>query len=309
MPSIVESRKFGAHGCRGIPLTSIFIMHSNTHIHIAGERYEVARGLTQGSALYQVGGTDPHLGYLLLELDDERDIPLAPSDYIVVNGKERFSVARGAYPSDDNPRLRRPLRPVMNEVQISADAQLGRAKCTPGQLSELDPNFEAGDGVFVDLQDIPDAQVTEGIRLLVQADDRFYTSPCGNVGYGQRLNEDLEAARAHYGAIDCFDEGARMVLVFKNQRVADHWNRSSTDILVQVPQGYPMGALDMFWVPPGMRLKDGRMPSNAESIETFLGQQWQRFSWHYPQTCIWNPGTDGVLSHMRFVRRRLAMAS
>ncbi len=74
---------------------------------------------------------------------------------------------------------------------------------------------------------------------------------------------------------------------------------------MQVPQGYPLAALDMFWVTPGLALADGRQPQNADLLETYAGRTWQRFSWHYPSGHRWNPATDGILSHLRFARLRL----
>lgn len=284
-------------------------MNIHTSIHVAGTRYEIDRGVLRGHALYQLTGLAFGHQYLLLELPEERDVPVAPDDYIVIGGKERFSVGHGPYPADDNPCLRVPLTPVMNDVPVPNAAALSRAKITAAQLSALDPNFEIGDGVFVDLRDLPDVQIAEGWRLLVQADDHFYTSPCGNVGFKERLAQDLAYARNLYGKLDVFDEPTRSLVVFREQPLAAHWSRRCTDILVQVPQGYPMAALDMFWVPPGLRLADGRIPNCGDHLEVFMASQWQRMSWHYPQSMAWNPSADGLLSHMRFVRARLAQNS
>lgn len=281
-------------------------MQIQTSIHVAGTRYEIDRGLVCGDALYQLSGLIFGQQYLLLELPQERDVPVAPHDYVVISGRERFSVASGPYPDDDNPCLRVPLTPVMNDGPVPSTGALTRAKQTAGELSALDPNFEVGDGVFIDLQDLPDAQLADGWRLVVQADDHFYTSPCGNVGFQERLAQDLESARRLYGHVDVFEELTRSLLVFRDQPLGAQWSRRTTDILVQVPQGYPLAALDMFWVPPGLRLADGRMPNCGDHLEEFMGTQWQRISWHYPSTKTWNPATDGLISHMRFVRARLA---
>lgn len=283
-------------------------MHTNTHIHISGDRFEFPRGLQVLSSVYELVHLAPARGHLLLELPDERDIPLGPTDSIIINGKERFSVSLSPYPADDNPHLRKPLRPVMNEHPIAEQHALTHAKVSFLQMSQLDPHFEVGDGVFVEMTDIPDPQLTEGIRLIVQADDRFYTSPCGNVGYEERLGKDVAEARECYGSIDVIPESGRSLVVLRDQPLPSHWNRATSDILIQVPQGYPQAALDMFWVPPGLRLHDGRMGANTEVIEALNGTQWQRFSWHYAPTHKWNPSTDGLMSHMRFVRVRLAQA-
>jgi hypothetical protein len=59
----------------------------------------------------------------------------------------------------------------------------------------------------------------------------------------------------------------------------------------------------------GAALPDGREPDRANSYEAYLGQQWQRFSWHYsnPQMA-WRPGHSCLLTHLRFCQVRLANA-
>jgi hypothetical protein len=185
---------------------------------------------------------------------------------------------------------------------------LPKAKLSFEQLAALDPDFESGDGVFVELTDVPDAQVMPGMRVLVQDDDRFYTSPCGNVGFETKLDADLALLRERHGDVECIDEGSRRLVIARGQELPAHWNRRSTDILLQVPQGYPLAALDMFWVTPGLSLADGRQPQNADQLEAYAGRTWQRFSWHYPPGHRWNPATDSLLSHLRFARVRLGQA-
>lgn len=280
----------------------------HTAIHVAGIRHDTSRGLFAGAAIYNLAGIDPARKHLLLELADDRDVPLRHDDYIVITGHERFSTGDGPCPVDDNPSLRKPVAPVVNEVQLPPERQLHHAKLTFEQLAALDPNFEPGDGVFVELRDVPDAQVTPGMRVLVQNHDRYYTSPCGNVGFESRLDRDLSTLRERYGSVDFFDEGARALVVVRAMPLPAHWSRQSTDVLIQVPQGYPMAAMDMFWVPPGLGLISGRMPENGEVMESFLGKTWQRFSWHYSNNHQWNPSTDGLVSHLRFARMRLGQA-
>jgi hypothetical protein len=280
----------------------------HTSIHVAGTRHDISRGLVAGAAIYNLADIDPARQHLLLELADDRDVPMRPDDYIVINGRERFSVADGPQPADDNPCLRKSLSPTINEQELPADRELHQAKLTFEQLAALDLDFESGDGVFVELKDVPDAQVLPGMRVLVQNDDRFYTSPCGNVGFEPKLDADLALLRERSGGVECIDDGTRRLVIARGQELPTHWNRRSTDILLQVPQGYPLAALDMFWVTPGLALADGRQPQNADQLETYAARTWQRFSWHYPPGHRWNPATDGILSHLRFARVRLGQA-
>lgn len=281
-------------------------MKPTTLIHISGQGHNIQRGLVPASTLYEIASVDPISAHLLLELPDDRDVPLMPNEYIVINGRERFSVGEGPHPGDDNPCLRKPMTPVFNEIKLEGASALHRAKLTFEELAKLDPDFEAGDGIFVDLADLPDGQVLPNVRLLVQSDDRLYTAPCGNVGFDSRLDMDLAKFRERFGAVDRIVDGARDLVIARDQALPTHWSRSRTDILMIAAQGYPMSAMDMFWVPPGLTLSDGRTPANAETIEHYAGMPWQRFSWHYTDSNRWNPSRDDLLTHMRFVRTRLA---
>jgi hypothetical protein len=218
----------------------------HTVIHVAGHRLETSRGLALGAAVYSLAGIDPIRHHLLLELDDDRDIPLKIEDHIVINGKERFSIGDGPCPTDDNPRLRKALAFVINEAALPPEQQLHHAKLTFDQLVALDPNFEPGDGIFFDLRDVPDVQIMPGTRVLMQSDDRLYTSPCGNVGFESKLDVDLAALRDHFGVVDLFEESSRSLIVVRNVPLPSHWSRPVTDVLLQVPQGYPIAAMDMF---------------------------------------------------------------
>ncbi|CAN7259828.1 E2/UBC family protein [Acidovorax delafieldii] len=281
----------------------------HTVIHVAGNRFDTSRGLVAGAAIYNLADVDSARQHLLLELADDRDIPLRVDDQIIINGRERFSISEGPCPADDNPCLRKPLSPVVNEQELSPDKLLHQAKLTFEQLAALDPDFESGDGVFVELKDVPDAQITPGMRVLVQDDDRFYTSPCGNVGFNTKLEADLDLLRARCSTVARIDDGTRSLVIVRALELPAHWNRTTTDILFHAPQGYPLAAMDMFWVTPGLALADGRSPQNADQIEMYAGEAWQRFSWHYPPGHRWNPATDGLLSHLRFARMRLGQAN
>ncbi|MBX5460990.1 MAG: hypothetical protein IRZ28_07870 [Steroidobacteraceae bacterium] len=279
-----------------------------TVIHVAGCPLEISPGLHVASDIYSLAQIDHASHYLLLERNDDRDVPLKPSDFLIVSGDERLSVASGAYPAEDDPILRKPLSLVINEVPLKGEQRLSHSKLTFDELAALDPHFEPGDGVFIELEDIPDAQVIAGMRVVVQDHDRFYTSPAGNVGFNSALAVDLEHVSKLYGEIERTDENARSFIVVRKMPLPSHWNREHTDVLIIVPQGYPMAALDMFWVTPGLALADGRAPQNADLIEQYAGNSWQRFSWHYPPNYRWHPPKDNLLSHLRFVRTRLNQA-
>ncbi|MEP0805629.1 MAG: hypothetical protein HRF47_09075 [Chloroflexota bacterium] len=83
------------------------------------------------------------------------------------------------------------------------------------------------------------------------------------------------------------------------------YNKQSTRLLLRIPISYPNGNPDMFWTAPDLLCEDGRTPTNADSLEDHLGQQWRRFSWH-PQG--WNPSIGNLSMYLEFVNNGLARA-
>ena len=71
------------------------------------------------------------------------------------------------------------------------------------------------------------------------------------------------------------------------------------DVLVITDVQYPMSAMDMFWMEPEMALRTGQIPPHASTLESYLGRQWRRWSWHRPVT--WVPGVDDLFSHWAIV--------
>jgi hypothetical protein len=58
----------------------------------------------------------------------------------------------------------------------------------------------------------------------------------------------------------------------------------------------------MFYTDPAVLLVNNCPPQAAEAIETYVGRQWRRFSWHHRP---WNQITDNLTSYLEFVRERL----
>ncbi|MFI5089184.1 MAG: E2/UBC family protein [Terriglobales bacterium] len=97
------------------------------------------------------------------------------------------------------------------------------------------------------------------------------------------------------------EDGSVVNLVFRDYPVPPGYNRSTTDLLVRIPLSYPDAGPDMFWTSPVLTLANGAAPQGSDLLETYMGQQWRRFSWH----TIWRPNIDNLHSYMHFVRRRL----
>jgi hypothetical protein len=78
----------------------------------------------------------------------------------------------------------------------------------------------------------------------------------------------------------------------------------STELMVRIPQQYPMTPLDMWYCDPPIRIAlTGQFPAASEVMEQHLGRQWQRFSRHLNGG--WRPGVDGLRSFFTLIQREL----
>lgn len=96
-------------------------------------------------------------------------------------------------------------------------------------------------------------------------------------------------------------------ILFEAFALPSGWNRSTIEVLVILPPGYPATPPDNFFVRNGLRTADGALPSNYSENQTVLGSAWAQFSFHVQE---WNPaetnhGGDNLLTFMLGVERRL----
>lgn len=282
-------------------------VHS-VRITIDRQEREITPGLVMGSALLGIVSLSGH-EQLLLEVKDDIDIPVAPSDGILLRGGEAFSIGKGVPPIEDNPPLKHAIRIHLGGDLVAVEQGFHHAKVTGAQIKALDPNLQPGDVLYADLDGLADELIHDTLRIILQKHDRFIVVPCGNVGGEDLVLRDLAEVQALFPRAHLAEEGVNRYLVVPDFRLPDHWSVPAVTLLAMVPNGYPMAAMDMFWVDPILKLRDGREPGAANSFEVYLGKQWQRFSWHYsnPQVA-WRPGQSTLLTHLRFCQVRLANA-
>lgn len=269
-----------------------------TTIHIDGHVHTVAAGLTQGESLILLAGVT-HPQQLVLEMSGDLDIPILPTDQIILaGGRQRFSTGDGSPELPDNPCLRHPIKIKVNDVH----AELSHAKMTGAQLKALDASGDQNGRLFADLPDLADEWIDDGVRLIVQQGEGFAISPCGNVG-DVPLQRDFGKLKAAFPRADLRPCGTNHMLVLPRFELPSGWNQPEVELMVIIPAGYPFAAVDMFWVSPSIALANGGMPEGANQIESYNDSAWQRFSWHYSRS--WNPNRDTLKSHIAFCAQRL----
>jgi hypothetical protein len=123
----------------------------------------------------------------------------------------------------------------------------------------------------------------------------------------------LEELRRHAGElaqeagvpVDIEQEGAQVLVILRGLALpAGAYNMTSSDVLFMTDAQYPLSAMDMFWTDVALLRADGSPPVNTESIETYGGRQWRRFSWH--RNGLWNPNGNPLLDHLEFMYARFA---
>lgn len=105
-----------------------------------------------------------------------------------------------------------------------------------------------------------------------------------------------------YEVVDTIDNKEPvLLLILKNQKISSIYDHEIVDILVKIRKGYPISAMDMFWVKPEIKYTTtGNYPENADLIEKYNGSSWQRFSRHYQ----WKP-TYSLANHLHVVKQVL----
>ncbi len=100
------------------------------------------------------------------------------------------------------------------------------------------------------------------------------------------------------------DGNGFLVIIRKFKVSKEKFQEAETDLMIQIPKGYPDAALDMFWVFPHLRYKEnGQFPQNADQMRRVFDKDWQRFSRHLRDP--WKPGVDGLPGYMTLIKKEL----
>jgi hypothetical protein len=117
------------------------------------------------------------------------------------------------------------------------------------------------------------------------------------------LLAEVEELKKDGFTLDTIEAEGWANIVFHQYPVPSGCNKKATELLLKLPMSYPNGRPDMFWTDEDLKLVNGAIPRNADTIEPALGKQWRRFSWH-PQN--WTPGIDDLRTYLEFVNNRLS---
>jgi hypothetical protein len=103
-------------------------------------------------------------------------------------------------------------------------------------------------------------------------------------------------------------QNLRALIIFAYPLPPGKFEVESSDILIQIPVGYPDTHLDMFWCSPILRLRpDGRLANQTQTSADYFSRTWQRWSRHY-EPGQWKPGISDLSWHMNMVETALLEA-
>lgn len=143
-----------------------------------------------------------------------------------------------------------------------------------------------------------DEVITDDAKIVLKCGYCFHSAPPANYGA-----PEIEAADVGFDIFESIVQpDGWTFLVVSDHQLPDGFSPSVARLLVKLPPSFPDAAPDMFWLNPQVRTASGGAPQGT-SIETLLGEQWQRFSWHLLPGA-WRPGISALRDYMRCIRAR-----
>lgn len=116
--------------------------------------------------------------------------------------------------------------------------------------------------------------------------------------------EDVEFLEEMGWAWEAIQEGKMMWLLILEYPVPDGFQIKATSVALQLAATYPEAQIDMVYFFPGLSRVDGGGIRQL-SDHRLDGKVWQRWSRHRTAQNPWQPGVDGLETHMLLVREWL----
>lgn len=112
-----------------------------------------------------------------------------------------------------------------------------------------------------------------------------------------------------FDACDCTENGQLYVVVRQLPTKNKDWILSAADILISIPNTYPIGGLDAFYVDRNLKLTTDQKHQRMSSEHKILERQWWLISWHYVDNKPWSSQDDTLLTHIYHCQRFLNQGS
>lgn len=192
-------------------------------ISVDGITHNIVPGLVQGNTLLALTPLAPS-DQLLFEVDGDIDIPVSPTDLIVLKGGETFSIGDGCPRISDNPSVRKPVPLVVNERLFDHEHHPQHAKLTGAEIKGR-AGTPPGEALWLDLKGLADERIDDAHRLILREGYTFFTKALDP-------NEDCE----------CSQQGSKTVHVSVNTVeqtiLAGKYSVIDLKHLFNIPQDY-----------------------------------------------------------------------
>lgn len=142
-------------------------------ISVDGTTHNIVPGLVQGNTLLALAPLSPS-DQLLFEVDGDIDIPVSPTDLIVLKGGETFSIGDGCPRISDNPSVRKAVPLVVNERESDHQHHPQHAKLTGAEIKGR-AGTPAGEALWLDLKGLADERINDAYRLILREGYTFFT--------------------------------------------------------------------------------------------------------------------------------------
>lgn len=141
-------------------------------------------------------------------------------------------------------------------------------------------------------------QIKRGDRFEAQKDGR-YGAPASTAATVDRGIDDAlqELQSEGYEVRQFIESGQRYVEVGALDVPSPPWSKQSARILVPIPETYPAGGLDAFYLEKCIAHQGGSLPYE-QSQATIDSRNWALISWHYPVNRPWRPDRDDLVTHV-----------
>lgn len=215
-------------------------------------------------------------------------------------GTHFFSAPTTINPGDHNVPIQIDGKPYKAPTTTKTGAAI-RALATPPVGSDRDLFLVVpGPG--------DDVKVGDADSIELKPGSHFFSAPKTiNPGDSEppRLPESDEQYLAAKGiSYELLQGASEVFFVAKGLAVSPGlYERADTDLMIRIPNAYPVAGLDMFYVDPPLKLRGGDYPVSANVFEDHGGRRWQRFSRHL--AAPWRPGVDGIGSFLALVLAEL----
>lgn len=169
-------------------------------ISVDGTSHNIVPGLVQGSILLGLAPLAPS-DQLLFEVDGDIDIPVSPTDLIVLKGGETFSIGDGCPRVSDNPTVRKGVKLIVNDRESERGQHPQHAKLTGAEIKAR-AGTPSGEELWLDLKGLADERVADTQHLILRDGYTFFTKELDVDGGCNGSGHELEPVHLKVDGVD-----------------------------------------------------------------------------------------------------------